>query len=239
MNKKPLAISILAAGKGTRMNSSIPKVLHKINNIPMISLVIALSQKFNPQKLIAIVGYKKDLVIKTLKNENITFVTQKEQKGTAHAVHQCKKELQNFDGNLLVLSGDVPLITKDTINSLISMHCSNNSKASLLTTVFDEPSGYGRIVRNNKNRFKKIVEHKDASDYELKIKEINAGIYMFDCKTLFNKIDLIQNKNSQGEYYIVDIFNYIDPSDISIFQTKNSSEISGVNTKEQLIELNQ
>ena len=239
MNKKPLAISILAAGKGTRMNSSIPKVLHKINDKPMISLVINTSKKFNPEKLIVIVGYKKNLVINTLKDENIIFVTQKELNGTAHAIQQCNKELEHFNGNLLVLSGDVPLITKDTIDSLISMHCLNNSKASLLTTVFDNPTGYGRIVRNNKNQFKKIVEHKDANNKELNIKEINAGVYIFDSKTLFKKINLIKNQNNQNEYYIIDIFNFLDSNEISVFQTENNAEISGVNTEDQLIKLNQ
>jgi len=239
MSEKPLAISILAAGKGTRMNSSIPKVLHKINNRPMISSVISISKKFNPEKLIAIVGYKKNLVIDALKDDEVIFVTQKEQKGTAHAIQQCNKELEGFDGNLLVLSGDVPLITKDTINSLISSHNQNGSKASMLTTIFKNPTGYGRIVRNSNKTFKKIVEHKDANNEELKINEINAGIYIFDSRTLFEKINLIKNKNTQNEYYIVDIFNFLDSNEISIYKTKNSSEIAGVNTKSQLLKMNQ
>ena len=238
MNKKSLAISILAAGKGTRMDSSIPKVLHEINDKPMISLVINLSKKFNPEKLIVIVGYKKNLVMDALKDENIIFVTQEEQKGTAHAIQQCNKALKSFDGNLLVLSGDVPLITEDTINSLILKHYMNNSKASILTTTFEDPTGYGRIIRNNNNKFEKIVEHKDANNKELKIKEINAGIYIFDSKTLFEKINLIKNENTQNEYYIVDVFNFLDSNEISVFKTKNSTEIAGVNTKNQLIKLN-
>ena len=239
MNKKSLAIAILAAGKGTRMNSSIPKVLHKINNKPMILSVVELSKELNPEKLITIVGYKKNLVMETLKNNNIIFVTQKEQKGTAHAIQQCNKELENFDGNLLVLSGDVPLITKNTIDSLLSAHCLNNSKASMLTTLFKDPTGYGRIVRNSNNKFKKIIEHKDATNEELSIKEINAGVYIFDSKTLFKKIDLIKNKNTQKEYYIVDIFNFLNSDEISVFRTKNSTEIAGVNTKNQLLKLSQ
>jgi len=239
MNKRPLAIAILAAGKGTRMNSSIPKVLHKINNKPMILSVVDLSKELNPEKLITIVGYKKNLVMEALKNNNIIFVTQKEQKGTAHAIQQCNKELENFDGNLLILSGDVPLITKNTIDSLLSVHCLNNSKASMLTTLFEDPTGYGRIVRNSNNKFKKIIEHKDATNEELNIKEINAGVYIFDSKTLFKKINLIKNKNTQKEYYIVDIFNFLKLDEISVFRTKNSTEIAGVNTKNQLLKLSQ
>ena len=148
------------------------------------------------------------------------------------------KELINFSGNVLILSGDVPGISLDTLNSLINLHVSKNSKASLISTNFDNPFGYGRIIRNTDNSFSKIVEQKDANDTEQLICEINSGIYIFDSKTLFEKIYSIKNKNMQKEYYLTDIFNYINKSDISIFLTENKDEIYGINTIEQLKELN-
>ena len=217
--KKKLAIAILAAGKGSRMNSEIPKVLHEINGTPMISQVINTSNLLDPEKIITIVGYKKDLLMDFLKNENTKFAIQKEQKGTAHAIMQCEEELKKFNGNLLILSGDVPLISKETLSSLIEIHQINNSKASLITTIFNNPYGYGRIIRSDNNQFVKIVEQKDANKDEAYVKEINSGIYLFDAKTLFEKICLIKNDNSQQEYYIGDLFNFLESKDISIYLT--------------------
>ena len=235
---KPLAITILAAGKGTRMNSNIPKVLHEINGTPMIEEVIKTSQKLNPKIIIAIIGYKKQLVKDALSNYKISFAIQEEQNGTAHAIQQCEQQLKDFDGDLLVLSGDVPLITSETLYSFINLHQLNNSKASLISTNFKDPFGYGRIIRDNNNGFFQIIEQKDANEEQKKINEINSGIYLFDSKTLFKKIHLVENKNMQKEYYLTDIFNYIDKNKISVLLTKNKHEIYGINTIEQLKEIN-
>jgi len=235
---KPLAIAILAAGKGTRMNSNIPKVLHEINGTPMIEEVIKTSQKLNPKIIIAIIGYKKQLVKDALSNYKISFAIQEEQNGTAHAIQQCEQQLKDFDGDLLVLSGDVPLITSETLYSFINLHQLNNSKASLISTNFKDPFGYGRIIRDNNNGFFQIIEQKDANEEQKKINEINSGIYLFDSKTLFKKIHLVENKNMQKEYYLTDIFNYIDKNKISVLLTKNKHEIYGINTIEQLKEIN-
>ena len=235
---KPLAIAILAAGKGTRMNSNIPKVLHEINGTPMIEEVIKTSQKLNPKIIIAIIGYKKQLVKDALSNYKISFAIQEEQNGTAHAIQQCEQQLKDFDGDLLVLSGDVPLITSETLYSFINLHQLNNSKASLISTNFKDPFGYGRIIRDNNNGFFQIIEQKDANEEQKKINDINSGIYLFDSKTLFKKIHLVENKNMQKEYYLTDIFNYIDKNKISVLLTKNKHEIYGINTIDQLKEIN-
>ena len=237
MINKPLAVVILAAGKGTRMNSELPKVLHEINGVSMIETVINTAKKLNPEKIIAIVGYKKELVKATLQSQEIDFAIQSEQKGTAHAVQQCDNQLMDFSGNVLVLSGDVPRITENTLSSFINLHISNNSKASLISTNFENPFGYGRIVRDENKCFSKIVEQKDANKAEQLISEINSGIYIFDSETLFEKIYLIKNKNVQKEYYLTDIFNYIDENKISILLTENNNEIYGINTIEQLKDL--
>jgi len=234
MNNKPLNICILAAGKGTRMNSDLPKVLHTINNKPLIHFVIEKSLALNPYKVILIIGYKKEAVKEAVKKFDIDFAYQEEQKGTAHAIEQCISQIKELDGNTLVLSGDVPLISTKTLNQLISIHSRNDSIASILSADINDPSGYGRIIRNDNNDFLKIIEHKDAKPEELEINEINSGIYIFDTNTLCQKIFSIKNNNMQNEYYLTDIFNYINTSNVSIYKTDNIDEINGINTIEQL-----
>ena len=234
MKNKTLNICILAAGKGTRMNSDLPKVLHEINNKPIIHFVLEKSLALNPDKIILIIGYKKDAVKQSVKNFNIDFAIQEEQKGTAHAIEQCIPQIKELEGNTLVLSGDVPLISIKTLEKLIAIHTKNNSIASILSANIKNPTGYGRIIRNKKNNFLKIIEHKDANINELKINEINSGIYIFDTNTLCQKIFSIKNNNMQNEYYLTDIFNHINTNNVSIYKTDNIHEINGINTIEQL-----
>ena len=236
MNHKELRICILAAGKGSRMNSELPKVLHEINNKPLLHFVLETSESLNPEEIILIVGFKKDMVIKSVNNFNVSFAYQEEQNGTAHAIMQCKENLINKSGQTLVLSGDVPFISKNTLKNLIEIHNKNNSLGSIISANIKDPSGYGRIIRNN-NKFIKIVEHKDANDDELQVNEINSGIYLFDTKTLIDKINLIKDSNKQKEYYLTDIFEFIDKDKISIYNTQQIDEINGINTIKQLNEL--
>jgi UDP-N-acetylglucosamine diphosphorylase/glucosamine-1-phosphate N-acetyltransferase len=234
MIEKPLNICILAAGKGTRMNSSLPKVLHEINNKPLINHVIETSMSLSPEKIIAIIGYKKELVKQSISKYSIDYAYQEEQKGTAHAIEQCLEKIQGTSGNTLVLSGDVPFISKETLDILVSTHNRNNSLASLISAKMENPSGYGRIVRDDDNKFTRIVEHKDANSEQLDIMEINSGIYMFDSEILCEKILLIKNNNNQQEYYLTDIFDFVDKDRISVIKTSNVQEINGINTLEQL-----
>lgn len=234
MIEKPLNICILAAGKGTRMNSSLPKVLHEINNKPLINHVIETSMSLSPEKIIAIIGYKKELVKQSISKYSIDYAYQEEQKGTAHAIEQCLEQIQGTSGNTLVLSGDVPFISKETLDILVSTHNRNNSLASLISAKMENPSGYGRIVRDDDNKFTRIVEHKDANSEQLDIMEINSGIYMFDSEILCEKILLIKNNNNQQEYYLTDIFDFVDKNRISVIKTSNVQEINGINTLEQL-----
>ena len=234
MIEKSLNICILAAGKGTRMNSSLPKVLHEINNKPLINHVIETSMSLSPEKIIAIIGYKKELVKQSIAKYSIDYAYQEEQKGTAHAIEQCLEQIQETSGNTLVLSGDVPFITKETLDILVNTHNRNNSLASLISAKMDNPSGYGRIVRDDDNKFTRIVEHKDANSEQLDIMEINSGIYMFDSEILCEKILLIKNNNNQQEYYLTDIFDFVDKDRISVIKTTNVQEINGINTLEQL-----
>ena len=236
MTKNNLAVIILAAGKGTRMNSELPKVLHPINNKPMISYVTEAAHQINAELIIAVVGYKYQMVQDALKNEKTDFVLQEEQNGTGHAVMQCDEKLTNFKGNILVLSGDVPFISHETLSLLIKTHEKSPSKATVLTCKIDNPHGYGRIIKNEKNTLKKIIEHKDANEEELKETEINTGIYIFNSVDLFNILPKIKNNNKQKEYYLTDVINILlDKNEtISIKETTSVNEIMGINTLEQL-----
>lgn len=237
MNHSNLRICILAAGKGTRMNSDLPKVLHKINNKTLLQFVIETSKSLNPTEIILIVGYKKEAVINSVNKFNLSFAYQNEQRGTAHAIMQCKEYLKNKSGKTLILSGDVPLISTNTLKNLIKVHDDDQSLGSLISANIENPTGYGRIIRNSNNIFTKIVEHKDANEKELMVNEINSGIYIFETKTLMEKINLVKNSNNQNEFYLTDIFNFIDSDKISIYNTKKINEINGINTLAQLEQL--
>ena len=236
MNHKDLRICILAAGKGSRMNSELPKVLHEINNKPILHFVLETSESLNPKEIILIIGFKKDMVIKSVNKFNVSFAYQEQQKGTAHAIMQCEENLIDKSGQTLVLSGDVPFISNNTLKNLIEIHNKNESLGSILSANIEDPSGYGRIVRDN-DKLVKIVEHKDANEKELQIHEINSGIYLFDTKTLVEKINLIKDSNKQNEYYLTDIFEFIDKDKISTYNTQQTDEINGINTIKQLVEL--
>ena len=239
MNLSKTIVIILAAGKGTRMNSDIPKVLHKINNETMLNIIIDTSEKLNPEKIIVVVGYKKELIINSVKNSNIVFVNKHKQLGTADAIKQCIGEFKKFNGNILILSGDVPLIKYQTLNNFILYHKKNQSIASLISTQIKNPKGYGRVIKNSIGQIVSIVEHKDANKKQLQINEINSGIYIFDSKFLSEKITLIKNDNTQKEYYLPDMFNFTDTKNKYIYKIDNHLEISGVNTIEQLNEIEQ
>ena len=197
-----IAAIILAAGKGKRMGSDIPKVLHRLKGISLIDRVIETSNKLNCSKIIAVIGHQKEIVRESLqKHSNIEFALQEQQKGTAHAVKMCFKNLEKFSGDVLILSGDVPLISFNTLKELIRVKNKKGAKASVLTANIDDPSGYGRIIRDFKGPLKKITEHKDCNENELLVNEINAGIYINEKEFLFEYIPKIGNQNSQTEYY--------------------------------------
>jgi len=237
--KNKLSIIILAAGKGTRMNSDLPKVLHKVKNKSMIEHVIYQSENLYPDKSIIVVGYKHELVRDHLKKINLTFAMQEVQKGTAHAVMQCYDLLKDFNGSTLILSGDVPLIKSKTLKDLYKIHLTNNCRATLLSAKVNNPFGYGRIIRGDKNNFKAIIEEKDATDNQKSINEINAGIYIFDNQTLFENINKIKNDNNQSEYYLPDILEIMIKQNfkIMVHQIEDENQIKGANTENQLLEL--
>ena len=237
---KPLYTLILAAGKGTRMESDLPKVLHPVDGKPMLHHVIQLAESIGSKKIVPIIGYQHERVEKSMQEFILNCVVQEDQLGTGHAVMQSEHLLGSFDGTILVLSGDVPLLRKSSIQLLLDMYEKENAGAALLTASMDDPTGYGRIIRNESNHFAKIVEHKDCIEEELNVNEINAGIYLFDAQLLFKSLRMIKNDNSQNEYYLPDVLpHFITFGEIVALQLMtDSTEIMGINTVEQLEEIN-
>lgn len=233
--KNNLFITILAAGKGSRMHSHIPKVLQRLGNRALIDYVIDTSKNLNPQKIILVVGYKKEDVVFHTKNRSLDYVTQEHQLGTGHAVIQCQKILKEDVGSLLVLYGDVPNISKETLLALVQKHASEKNDITILSAIIDNPLGYGRIVRNSKGKIVEIIEEKDCNDQQKQIKEINTGFYLFETPIIFDYLKKIQNKNMSKEYYLTDIVGVAKNNlKIGIMTTNDSNEILGINTLAQL-----
>ncbi|MCH8010847.1 MAG: NTP transferase domain-containing protein [Candidatus Marinimicrobia bacterium] len=235
-----LGIIILAAGKGKRMKSTLPKVLHQVVGIPMIKHVVTTASQLNPEKVVIVVGQGKEQVKDVLKGFDLVFVEQREQLGTGHAVTQAEKEFAGFNGNILILSGDVPLITQMTLDKLLQMHYVSSVAATVLSAIFENPFGYGRIILNGEGSLDRIVEEKDCTTELQTIQEVNAGIYVFDSQLLFLHLSNIVCDNRQKEYYLPDIIPLLRKSGhrVAIEQVNNIHEVAGVNTREQLIEIN-
>lgn len=231
-----LATVILAAGKGKRMKSDIPKVLHPLNGRPMIHYVIDVAEKIHSDQIIVIVGHKKEMVMDELQSRQVEFAIQEEQLGTGHAVMQTEDLLQGFSGDVLVLSGDVPMLSAETLEKMIHQHRLQQPYATLLTAMVDNPTGYGRIVRNTTGMVEKIVEEKDATEEIKKIREINVGIYLFKKDPLFRTLPRLSNNNAQNEYYLPDVIKiYIDEKKpVLPIVTTDVEETMGINDPEQL-----
>jgi UDP-N-acetylglucosamine diphosphorylase/glucosamine-1-phosphate N-acetyltransferase len=239
VKSRKFAVVILAAGKGTRMqNPEMAKVMYDINSRPMIDYVVDLAVKLNAQKILLVVGWQRHTIIDHISKlyPVVEFIEQKEQHGTGHAVLQTAEALKEFEGDVLVLSGDVPLLSEKTVLSLIGYHRTSEAAATILTAELKDTSGYGRIVRNDDGSVKKIIEHKDASKKELSINEINSGIYVFEKEKLFECLKNISADNAQGEYYLTDIFELIRKHEwkVSAVKAIDAVEVMGINDFQQL-----
>ena len=223
---------ILAAGKGTRMQSKLYKVLHKVCDRTMVELVLDSLSDLEMQEVITVVGHGAERVKEVL-GDRTKFVLQAEQLGTAHAVKVAKDELKDKEGTTIVMYGDTPLIRPETINSMLDHHENTNAKATVLTAIADDPFAYGRIIRDVNGKLVKIVEEKDATEQEKKIKEINSGIYCFDNKLLFEMLEKVKNDNKQGEYYLPDVLGLIREQKeiIETYLCEDFDETFGVNDR--------
>ena len=237
---RKFACAIMAAGMGKRMKSDLPKVLHKLNDKPLIEYVVDTARACGADPVIAIVGHKRELVIELL-GASILYAVQAEQLGTGHAVQQTEPHLRDYHGPVLILSGDVPLLTVDTVNELTELHFSEGSACTIVTCLFDDPAGYGRVLRGDDGSVIGVVEHKDASEEQRLIKEINSGIYMVEAQILFEALRHIDNNNVQGEYYLPDILPDILDKGLRIggLVLRDPMEIAGINSKEELTALEQ
>lgn len=235
MNKR-FAV-VLAAGQGTRMKSKLYKVLHPVMGRPMVQHVMDQLQTLKLDEIVTIVGHGAEKVKQEL-GDVTRFVLQSEQLGTGHAVQQAEDLLKNKAGVTLVVCGDTPLLTGETLEALFNYHEREQAKVTVLTTSVSEPTGYGRIIRDEHGAVEKIVEQKDANEQERKVKEINAGTYCFDNRFLFDALSHVSNDNAQGEYYLPDVIEIAQKQGetVAAFNTPDADEILGVNDRVALSE---
>lgn len=235
---------ILAAGEGTRMKSSVPKVLHKVCGKEIIKYIIDESRKAKIEKNIVVLGHGKAKIEKEISDYGVEIVEQPIGKdipyGTGYAVKQAVKYVEKND-KVLIINGDVPLIKSETLEEFIKFHEKGNYAVSILTAKFEDPTGYGRIVRDTDGNVTAIIEHKDASTEEKQIKEINSGIYCFEGDKLIETLEKLDTNNSQNEYYITDAVKILNSEGFNVggYEIQDSLEINGVNNRVQLAEVNQ
>lgn len=223
---------VLAAGQGTRMKSKLYKVLHPVCGKPMVEHVIDHIGSLDVKRIVTVVGHGAELVQDTL-GEKSEYVLQAEQLGTAHAVQQAEPILGDLEGTTLVVCGDTPLIRPETMQALFAHHEAQNAKATILTAVAENPTGYGRILRDDVGQVSQIVEQKDATAQQQLVKEINTGTYCFDNKALFEALKQVNNANAQGEYYLPDVIEILQKQGeiVSAYITENFDETLGVNDR--------
>lgn len=226
---------ILAAGKGKRMgNPDLAKVLAPLHGRPLLGYVLDQALALRPDAIVPIIGHQRDAVRAYVEEvcPDARCVEQLEQLGTGHAVLQTRPLLMDAHADVIILSGDVPLLTSDTLHLLVSTHRVHNASCTVLTTTVDDPTGYGRIVRAEDGALLRIVEQKDATPLEQAIQEINSGVYVVRSEDLYPALDLVQNANAQGEYYVTDIINILQRRGATVIahHTDDAIEVQGINT---------
>jgi len=232
----PLNVLIMAAGKGTRLKSSQPKVLHLLAGQSLIEYVLETIRALNINETMVIVGHQAELVKSRLQHLKIFFIEQTPQLGTGHAVQVAQEWWGAKPGNLLILSGDVPLISSKTLERLVKTHNKKNSGVTLLTTNLTDPSGYGRIIRSSNGEVLDIIEQKDAGPSEKKINEINTGLYCFKISDLKEVINELSNDNPQKEYYLTDCIGLLSKNGVRVetVHCDDYLEVMGINTQSEL-----
>jgi UDP-N-acetylglucosamine diphosphorylase/glucosamine-1-phosphate N-acetyltransferase len=240
--QRPLAAVIMAAGQGKRMkNPDKAKVMHELAGLPMIGHVVRLARDIGCKTVVVVVGHQRESVIEYLHSldANVEIAIQAEQLGTAHAVLTTERALDGFDGDVVILSGDAPMTRPSTLAAALALHRSRRAAVTVLTAVLPDATGYGRVIRDGDGTIMRIVEHKDASEEERAVREINSGIYVFDRTELFEALKQVDNNNAQGEYYLPDVFGMFqrEGKTMAPFVVEDFEEIRGVNTIEQLEEM--
>lgn len=224
---------ILAAGKGTRMKSDLPKVIHKVNGIPMVKKILNELEVLGTEENILILGHKKEVVLEEL--GEVKYVVQEQQLGTGHAIMQTEELLKDYDGDVMILCGDTPLLRNETLKEMYEAHKKSGAATTILTSIYENPSGYGRIVKDGE-KVTAIIEEKEADEEIKKIKEVNAGVYCCNAKDLFAALNKVTNNNEKGEYYLTDIvgIQVAEGKAVASFILEDNEEILGVNSKVEL-----
>lgn len=228
-----VAVAILAAGRGTRMKSDLPKVCHKLGSQSLVERVLKSSLSVDPSRCFVIVGYQAQQVQKSLTAlADLEFIEQTEQLGTGHAAQQLLPHLEGFTDDLLILNGDVPLLRPDTIKQLLETHKAHQNAATLLTAHLPDPKGYGRVFCDDRNLLQEIVEDRDCTASQKQNSRINAGIYCFNWPQLAKVLPKLQANNDQKEYYLTDVVNFLEP--VMAVDVEDYQEILGINDRKQL-----
>lgn len=235
MNKKSVIGVSLAAGMGKRMKSDLPKVLHEAGGKPLVMYCVELMKKLELDRSIVVLGYKHELVRAVLPPW-VEVALQPEQLGTGHAVMCAAPLIGDFDGTIMLLYGDVPLLRASTMRKLMEEHYARDAAVTVLTTLLDDPTGYGRMIRGAGGLVEKIVEHKDATEEERKVREINSGIYCFKAPLLMESLKKVKNENVQGEYYVTDTVAILKDMGhiVAAVVAEDSGEVLGVNNLDEL-----
>jgi len=231
-----LAVVVLAAGQGKRLGGKSQKVVRKILGKPILLYLLDTIEKISPDKIVIIVGHKKEEVFEQLKNKSVQYAEQNVPRGTGDAVMQAKKVLKNYKGDILILCGDVPFITAGTLGRLVRTHKMNENCGTILTAFLDNPTGYGRIKRNGDGNVLSIVEELNATERERTIKEVNAGIYVFNKSRLFYALDKVLPDKVKKEYYLTDVVSILSlyEKKIGTYTTERPEECMGINSIEDM-----
>ena len=236
-----VAALVLAAGQGTRMKSDLAKVLHPMAGRPLLAHVLATLEQLGVGRTLVVVGHQRERVRELFPSEDLEWVVQAEQRGTGHAVMQAGPALAGFEGTLLVVCGDTPLLRAETLHRLIEGHQASGAAVTVLSMILPDPTGYGRILRGEADRIVGIVEHRDATAEQRKIAEVNSAIYAFDYAALAAVLGRLSSHNDQGEYYLTDTVALLlrDGKPTAVVCADDYRELMGINTPEQLTEAEQ
>ncbi|HSR11768.1 MAG TPA: NTP transferase domain-containing protein, partial [Thermodesulfobacteriota bacterium] len=231
-----LAVVILAAGKGTRMKSDQVKVLHLLAGSPMISCTLDAARSLQPARLIVVVGFQAEAVKQAIQSDDVSFAEQREQLGTGHAVLTAAPHLRDFQGTVLIISGDVPLLTEKTLKTFAEKHAAEKAVLSVLTVKIDDPRGYGRVFRDSQGMLLRIVEDRDLRPGEERVDEINTGIYCADCAFLLDALNRLSADNAQKEYYLTDIVARASSTKQKVIPVlaDETQEVMGINNRAEL-----
>ncbi len=232
----PIGVILLAAGQGKRMRSGLPKVLHCLCGKPLFLHPLEIAQKLQPRKIVIVIGHGAEFVQRSYAGTDVSWVIQEQQLGTGHAVLCARRMFDDFSGDILILSGDVPLIIQSTLDAMINRHQAQQAALTLMTAYLEDPTGYGRILRDGGGAISGIVEERDATAVEKQIKEVNAGVYVASPEFLFSALERVSNHNQQREYYLPDIvaIGLAQQRKIATFGIDNPHEMMGINTREEL-----